>query len=86
MCAQTAAHAFEAYYEPFLARLRPVLAATHVAKDMRKLRGRCVEAISLIGAAVGRERFRADALAVMEDMVRASAASAAAAANGGGAT
>ena len=57
--AQSAEAGFGAYYEPFMARLRPVVAHASVAREWRALRGRCIEAISLIGAAVGRERFGA---------------------------
>lgn len=58
---------FLKYYDVFLPFLKNIVANAH-GKEYRTLRGKAIECISLVGTAVGKEKFLADAKAVMELM------------------
>jgi hypothetical protein len=60
---------FTKYYDTFMPSLKQVLAEHPVEnKDFRMLRGKTFECISIIGVAVGKQKFGPDALQVMEAM------------------
>lgn len=59
---------FEPYYDSFMPFLKTVF-KTATSKDLRYLRGRSLEAISLIAAAVGHKQFAADADEVLGEML-----------------
>ena len=62
--ADVAQEDFLLYYDAFMPGLRQLL--TDLAgKEFRMLRGKAMECISLIGVAVGKEKFAADAKEVM---------------------
>lgn len=65
-CAQS--H-FVKYYDSVMPLLRHVLMAAN-DRTTRLLRAKALECISLVGMAVGKERFRADARGVMEYMAQ----------------
>ena len=57
--ADTAEEKFVAYYDRFMPCLKYIV--QHAAdKELRMLRGKTIECISLIGLAVGRDKFMAD--------------------------
>ena len=63
--ADVAQEDFLLYYDAFMPGLRQLL--TDLAgKEFRMLRGKAMECISLIGVAVGKEKFAADAKEVMD--------------------
>lgn len=64
---------FDAYYGTFMPPLKAVLTRSAGNQRLRRLRGKVMECISLIGLSVGRERFGADAAEVMDALVRTSA-------------
>ena len=57
---------FEPYYTSFMPGLKGILQVAG-GKEMRMLRGKAMECISLIGVAVGKERFGADAKEVCRE-------------------
>jgi len=59
---------FIPYYDTFVPLLKTIL-TTALHKDLRMLRGKAMECISLIGIAVGKEKFMEDAKQVMEILV-----------------
>jgi len=59
---------FTKYYDTFMPFLKSVL-SNATSKDYRILRGKAMECISLIGVAVGKEKFGADAKEVMEQLM-----------------
>eukprot|EP01123_Difflugia_compressa_P007967 TRINITY_DN225_c0_g1_i1.p1 TRINITY_DN225_c0_g1~~TRINITY_DN225_c0_g1_i1.p1 ORF type:complete len:1096 (-),score=260.74 TRINITY_DN225_c0_g1_i1:411-3698(-) len=59
---------FIKYYDTFVPILKTIL-NTATTKDLRTMRGKAMECISLIGIAVGKEKFMADAITVMETLV-----------------
>ena len=62
--ADVAQEDFLLYYDAFMPGLRQIL--TDLAgKEFRMLRGKAMECIDLIGVAVGKEKFAADAKEVM---------------------
>eukprot|EP00166_Cyanidium_caldarium_P002937 ctg_2847.g480 len=62
--------AFEKYYESFMPPLKGLLRqSTGGDKRMRLMRGKTMECITLIGVAVGGDRFGADADEVMQILV-----------------
>ena len=63
-CAKT--H-FERYYDSVMPLLRHLLSSAS-QKSHQLLRAKALECISLVGMAVGRDRFRADAHEVMKFM------------------
>lgn len=63
-CAKT--H-FERYYDSVMPLLRHLLSSAS-QKSHQLLRAKALECISLVGMAVGRDRFRADAHEVMQFM------------------
>jgi importin-5 len=65
---------FIQYYDQFMPALKQVLSQTSGNKEMRRLRGKVMECISLIGLSVGREKFGRDAAEVMNVLVQTSAA------------
>ena len=66
--ADNAQTAFAKYYGTVLPFLKQVLVAAE-GKDHRMLRAKAVECISLVGMAVGKERFAADAKEVMDALM-----------------
>jgi len=67
--ADSAEERFLQYYDTFMPVLVSILASAN-GKDNRLLRGKTIECISLIGLAVGKEKFFNDAKAVMEILMR----------------
>ena len=66
--ADVAQEDFLLYYDAFMPGLRQLL--TDLAgKEFRMLRGKAMECISLIGVAVGKEKFAADAKEVMDCLI-----------------
>ena len=69
---------FKSQYPRFLPNLRSLLQATENAKapelasepDLRLLRGKTIECVSLIGLAVGKEMFLRDAHDIMQQLVK----------------
>jgi len=66
--ADCAKAAFERYYDTVMPLLRSALTAQGVDKQQALLRAKAMECISLVGMAVGKERFRGDAHEVMKFM------------------
>jgi len=60
---------FLKYYDIFMPFLKNILVHAN-GKDYRLLRGKAMECISLIGVAVGKDKFRQDAKDVMEVLMR----------------
>jgi len=60
---------FIPYYDTFVPILKEILIKVQ-AKEFRMLRGKAMECISLIGIAVGKEKFMQDAHAVMEILAK----------------
>jgi len=60
---------FTPFYDEFMPRLKHFLQAAN-SKEYRMLRGKAMECISLIGVAVGKEKFGADAQEVMELLIQ----------------
>merc|ERR1719187_603098 len=63
--ADTAEEKFVNYYDKFMPCLKYMI-ANAVTPELRLLRGKTIECVSLIGLAVGTEKFTADASEVME--------------------
>eukprot|EP01117_Protostelium_nocturnum_P017390 TRINITY_DN7083_c0_g1_i2.p1 TRINITY_DN7083_c0_g1~~TRINITY_DN7083_c0_g1_i2.p1 ORF type:complete len:1021 (-),score=279.53 TRINITY_DN7083_c0_g1_i2:1847-4909(-) len=59
---------FTKYYDNFVPVLKSILANAN-GKEYRNLRGKTMECISLIGGAVGKEKFYSDAKEIMELMM-----------------
>jgi len=66
--ADAAKAGFIDYYDTFMPVLKSVLASAN-QKEHRNLRGKTMECLSLIGGAVGKEKFYGDAKQVMELMM-----------------
>merc|ERR1719278_2559790 len=67
--ADTAEEKFGAYYDRFVPGLKNIIQNANT-QDLRLLRGKTIECISLIGLAVGPEKFSADASEVMEMLLK----------------
>ena len=67
--ADSAQEYFERYYDKFVPYLKAIIEMA-TADELKVLRGKAIECISLIGLAVGKERFCADANAVMTMLLR----------------
>ncbi|XP_077456296.1 importin-5 [Stigmatopora argus] len=67
--ADTAEEKFVPYYESFMPSLKHIVEIA-VQKELRLLRGKTIECISLIGLAVGKEKFMPDAYAVMQLLLK----------------
>ena len=67
--ADNAQTAFATYYDAVLPFLKQILVAAG-GKEHRMLRAKAVECISLVGMAVGKERFAKDAKEVMDMLMR----------------
>jgi len=67
--ADTAEEKFTKYYERFMPSLKYIF-QNAVGKDFRLLRGKAIECISLIGLAVGAEKFLPDASEVMQLLLK----------------
>jgi len=67
--ADTAEDRFTKYYERFMPSLKYIF-ENALGKDFRLLRGKAIECISLIGLAVGAEKFLADASEVMQLLLK----------------
>jgi hypothetical protein len=67
--ADTVEDKFESYYEKFMPKLK-YLFINATTPELRLLRGKTIECISLIGLAVGKEKFLADCQDVMETLLR----------------
>ncbi|CAF1188329.1 unnamed protein product [Rotaria sp. Silwood1] len=67
--ADTVAEGFSPYYERFMPQLK-YLFKNAVSPDYRMLRGKTMECISLIGLAVGKEKFINDCYEVMQELVK----------------
>ncbi|KAL1022067.1 hypothetical protein UPYG_G00021780 [Umbra pygmaea] len=67
--ADTAEEKFVPYYDMFMPSLKHIV-ENAVQKELRLLRGKTIECISLIGLAVGKEKFMPDASAVMQLLLR----------------
>lgn len=74
--ADSAETQFVTYYDWFMPRLKQVLTAAAGQKDLRRLRGKVMECISLIGLSVGPEKFGPDAAEVMNVLVATAAVTA----------
>uniref|UniRef100_A0A7S0LEM7 TOG domain-containing protein n=1 Tax=Coccolithus braarudii TaxID=221442 RepID=A0A7S0LEM7_9EUKA len=61
---------FTPFYDDFMPPLKFFLQQAADSKEYRMLRGKAMECISLIGVAVGQEKFGPDAQAVMEMLIR----------------
>jgi hypothetical protein len=64
---------FTAYYDAFMPNLKLIM-LNAVQKELRMLRGKTIECISLIGLAVGKEKFMQDAADVMDMLLKAQVA------------
>ncbi|CAF1129300.1 unnamed protein product [Rotaria sordida] len=67
--ADTVAEGFSPYYDRFMPQLK-YLFKNAVSADYRMLRGKTMECISLIGLAVGKEKFINDCYEVMQELVK----------------
>uniref|UniRef100_A0A3B4B4F7 TOG domain-containing protein n=1 Tax=Periophthalmus magnuspinnatus TaxID=409849 RepID=A0A3B4B4F7_9GOBI len=67
--ADTAEEKFVPYYDLFMPSLKNIVESA-VQKELRLLRGKTIECISLIGLAVGKEKFMLDAAAVMQLLLK----------------
>jgi HEAT repeat protein len=68
--ADSAEENFAQYYETFMPKMKEVLQHANT-KETRMMRGKAMECISLIGLAVGKEKFAPDAVQVMELLMEA---------------
>lgn len=66
--ADVAADDFAPFYDTFVPGLIAILHSAQ-GKELRMLRGKAMECVSLIGLAVGRDKFQQHAAAVMEAMI-----------------
>lgn len=67
--ADTAEEKFQSYYDRFVPCLKYIIQNANT-QELRLLRGKTIECISLIGLAVGSEKFTADASEVMEMLLK----------------
>uniref|UniRef100_A0A8K9UHS9 TOG domain-containing protein n=1 Tax=Oncorhynchus mykiss TaxID=8022 RepID=A0A8K9UHS9_ONCMY len=67
--ADTAEEKFVPYYDLFMPSLKHIV-ENAVQKELRLLRGKTIECISLIGLAVGKDKFMPDASAVMQLLLK----------------
>ncbi|TKC53354.1 hypothetical protein EI555_005669 [Monodon monoceros] len=67
--ADTAEEKFVPYYDSFMPSLKHIV-ENAVQKELRLLRGKTIECISLIGLAVGKEKFMQDASDVMQLLLK----------------
>ncbi|XP_061745785.1 importin-5 [Nerophis ophidion] len=67
--ADTAEEKFVPYYDLFMPSLKHIV-ENALRKELRLLRGKTIECISLIGLAVGKEKFMPDASAVMQLLLK----------------
>eukprot|EP00794_Sanderia_malayensis_P010931 gene10931-12092_t len=67
--ADTAEAKFVKYYDRVMPSLKYIF-ENAVSKEYRLMRGKCIECISLIGLAVGNEKFLPDASAVMQLLLK----------------
>lgn len=67
--ADTAEEKFVAYYDRFVPCLKYIIQNANT-QELRLLRGKTIECISLIGLAVGGEKFMSDAGEVMEMLLK----------------
>jgi hypothetical protein len=67
--ADTAEEKFEQYYDRFMPCLKYIV-QNAVSKELRMLRGKTIECISLIGLAVGRDKFMQDCSDVMQLLLK----------------
>jgi len=68
--ADAASASFSPYYDVFMPLLKKVLSISAGRQELRRLRGKVMECISLIGLSVGRQKFGQDAAQVMDILVR----------------
>ena len=69
--ADVAEEHFVPFYDQFMPGLKEIFRGQQYAgKEYRMLRGKAMECISLIGVAVGVNKFGADAKEVMETLIR----------------
>ena len=71
--ADSAETQFVRYYDWFMPRLKEILSGTTGQRDLRRLRGKVMECISLVGLSVGPEKFGRDAAEVMNILVSTAA-------------
>lgn len=64
--ADSSAESFVKYYEKFMPCLKFIIKEATDKDDLRLLRGKAIECVSLIGMAVGKEKFCSDASEVMQ--------------------
>jgi len=67
--ADTVAQDFSPYYDRFMPQLK-YLFKNAITPDYRMLRGKTMECISLIGLAVGKEKFVNDCYEIMQELVK----------------
>lgn len=67
--ADTAEERFVQYYDRFVPCLKYIIANANTV-ELRLLRGKTIECISLIGLAVGSDKFMGDASEVMEMLLK----------------
>nr|CAB3256613.1 importin-5 [Phallusia mammillata] len=70
--ADTAEEQFTSMYDRFMPSLKYIMENAH-SGELRMLRGKTIECISLIGLAVGSEKFMPDAQAIMEQLLKTQA-------------
>ncbi len=68
--ADASKEAFIQFYDAFMPDLKLIM-RNATSKELRLLRGKTIECISLIGLAVGKEKFMQDANEVMEMLLKA---------------
>jgi len=64
--ADSSAEMFASYYEKFMPCLKFIIKNSTGNDDLRTLRGKAIECVSLIGMAVGKEKFCSDASEIMQ--------------------
>lgn len=67
--ADCAENLFEKYYDAITPFMKEILLRANATED-RKLRARAIECVSLIGVAVGKEKFGKDAKEIMEILIK----------------
>lgn len=67
--ADTAEEKFIKYYDRFMPCLKYIIESA-TSQELRLLRGKTIECVSLIGLAVGREKFMVDASGVMDMLLK----------------
>ena len=67
--AESVEELFMPYYDQFMPSLKFIV-QNATSKDLRLLRGKAIECISLVGLAVGKEKFMQDASEIMAILLK----------------